>query len=251
MIQLIKYGFLILGFFAYSQKTNLSVKVTDSSQIKNVELVTYTPSIKIKKIYNHIEQAKNTTPAELLKSLISENSVEWSRWNNYNKKLPISENEKELFKRKAKIDREKYYSEIVQELYFDYENEQHCWVKSLAHTESKSLGLVYGIYAKIDLMIKVGDRWELYNRYVDKVILRDLNNFTLLKYPLFEQICAKQNPENNLFMTNLLNKVYEGDALNLNALYSELMRMKEDNKNAKSMGKLPDELKYFKDEYVR
>ncbi|MDO7172405.1 hypothetical protein [Mariniflexile sp. AS56] len=251
ILKLIKYSFLILGFFTYSQNTSHNVRLTTSSQIKNVKLVTYNPSIKIKKLYKDIKQAKNRTPKELLNSLASENSVEWSRLNHYNKNLPISEARKEWFKRRATVDRDKHYSDLIQEMYFEYDNKQYCWVKSWSHTEVPGRG--YGLYTQVNLMIKVDEnRWELYNRYVDKVILRDLYNFTLFKHTLFEEICTKQNPENNQYLENLLNKVYEGDALNLNTLNFELMRMKDEKEIAKSIGKSSsNELKYFKDEYTR
>ncbi len=248
MIKLIKYSFLMIGLFAYSQENTKNneenVTVTESSKIKNVTLVTYDPTIKIKKLYPDIKQAKNRTPKELLNSLVSENSVEWSRWNNYNKELPISEKTLEWFKGRATIDREKHYSELIQELYFEYDNKQYCWTKSYSHTEFKN-ARGYGLYTITNVMIKVGDRWELYNNLVDEVFLREKGNFTCFKYAIFAQICTKQNPDNNPYLTELLDKVYEGESLNLNKLYAEVNRIFDKNIETKT-----EEYKYFADEHL-
>lgn len=251
MIKLIKYSFLMIGLFAYSQENTKNneenVAVSESSQIKNVTLVTYNPTIKIKKLYSDIKQAKNRTPKELLNSLASENSVEWSRWNNYNKELPISDKTMEWFKGRTSIDREKHYSELIQELYFEYNNKQYCWTKEYAHTEfKKERG--YGLYSLTNVLIKVGDHWELYNNLVDEVFLREKGNFTVFKSSIFTLICTKQNPDNNPYLAKLLDKVYEGDSLNLNKLYSEVKRMyEENNKNNETK---TEEYKYFADEYL-
>jgi len=250
MIKLIKYSFLMIGLFAYSQENTknneVSVTVSESSKIKNVTLFTYDPTIKIKKLYSDIKQAKNRTPKELLNSLASENSVEWSRWNHNDKEIPISQSTLEWFKGRATVDREKHYSELIQELYFEYKNKQYCWTKEYSHSEMKKRG--YSLYTRTHAMIKVEDRWESYIDLTDPVFFRDKGNFTFLKHTIFAQICTKQNPDNNPYLAKLLDKVYEGGSLNLDKLYSEVKRM--DEENSKNNETKTDEYKYFADEYL-
>lgn len=211
--------FCIVNGTAFSQKQpGRSINIINSYQIKDLHLIVYDSSAKIKPIYSSINEAKYSTPEETMCSIISTSTIEWDN----NNRLPDKPyNGNRRYNKFNKEEINKNYFLLLHKVEFTYDTLKMAYIK-------------YGIFQNdvkvvtgLTVLKYVNDRW--YQDGVDKGFEKFSQVIWQIKSDVFfDLLSAKEEKEVVKFFKN----IYRKDSLiDLDKLYDQYSLWKENNKN--------------------
>jgi hypothetical protein len=132
--------FPLVSFAQQSRTTGLR----DNLYIDNISYEVYPSSLKLKAAYNNISEAKNHSPIEVLKSILSENTIEWKLYNRGKtiQNTKITKADTAFIEDKLIHNYKKWaFMEPIMSVYYKQENIPHCIIKFYFGNDSLNLKL--------------------------------------------------------------------------------------------------------------
>ena len=212
---------LLLSFsgMSYSQVKYEGIKMNEvlikEDALSNFKHGLYPINYYIKAQKVDLSSVKNSSPEELINSIQLETSIEWLNFNNYEKVDSLSSEEEEDLLYNSTENKELNFQELLQKIMFTYEGKEYCFVKFKYHFEGmEEQPLAF------HLMIKENMRW--YKFYDFNKAMEISLSFLAISYAKLDEVFNRTNPTDNVFMSTLLDKVYENGILSLDLLSEEI-----------------------------
>lgn len=138
-------------YHMYSQKDYANLIIGKEDKVE-LSFQTY-DSLIIKKDYIKIEDVKNDSPENLIKSILSATTQEWVDYNTLGGSLKSIKRKTEYFKKIAEMDRDKNYIQLVHKISFLIDNTPTEIIKF--YFKQENTDLISGCY----VLQKINNRW--------------------------------------------------------------------------------------------
>lgn len=229
---------MLLSMVAFSQKNNLDkmmvpLEVLDTD-FQDFEYGLYPPGFDVKPDLLSVKNIDFSTPEGLVRSILSEDSLEWINMNSLRKKDSLSSKEKEQLKKRKLVNKNNNYAQLLQKISFIYKGNKACFVKFCFHND-ESEKLPIGLY----FMIYENGRWYLDTRYIDNELLTIVFRMYSFSTAKLNDLFKKGNGNNSPLMRELVDKVFIGNKFSIDAFSKDMKEW--------ALKKDSDKFKYFRE----
>lgn len=216
MKKILIFQFLLLSVqvFAQKQQINCASNLQASQTIKNMGYIRYPDSLVVTK-YSAFEEVTNTTPEELMRSILSASSLEWK---NFNTQKQITTSSQDFESIRNALD-SNYYFVLESKIDFTASGNQYAVVKFRLFENGKIYGFAEG-------MVKKNNRWYTTE---DAEINQLLFFMGMVDLDYIEAI-FRQNETNNVQFDQIREQYLELGSINLTGLLSTLEQSLSENK---------------------
>lgn len=208
MKKIILFFLLPLSYtsFCQEQQINCAENLQISQSIGQITYTSYPDSLVVSK-YNNLNEVSNSSPEELMRSILSASSLEWM---NFNLEEAVSKSSQDFEYIKNAVD-SNYYFVLESKLEFTSDDLEYAVIKYRLHENRK-------IYGFAEAMIKIDDRWYTTKKAEINQILFFMG---MVDLDYIEAIFRQNQTQNNQF--NQVRQQYvESGTINLSGILVEL-----------------------------
>jgi len=210
------------ALWGQEQQMNCATTLLINQNVNNFKVFKYPKNYKSLKL-NGFDEVTNTTPENLLSSVISASNLDWYNFNNEGKKEKTNQD----FEAIKKTDSKDYFLELLYKVHFQANGSEYAIVKYYLHDKNKEL-LGYA-----DAMKKMDNKWVIISetevsqlmffmimidtKYIDAIFNnKESDNITLNKIIIANRV------NNSINLNNVLNELEEKLSSN-NTTFKQIM----------------------------
>lgn len=200
--------------FSQEQQINCANNLLITQNAKNLRVLKYKKHFSAKKI-NSFSKVSNSTPEDLMSSILSASTLDWYNYNREEKKEKTSQE----FNYIKEISADKYFFELLYKITFEANGFEYAVIKYHLHNNEKIIGFA-------ESMKKIEGKWVTTS---ESEISKLLFFMIMIDTDYINSIFKKKETKNKALNLIIFNNTKEGN-LSLNSLLFDLEEGLSQNK---------------------